>query len=316
LKFNVIIGNPPYNNDLYIDFCLAGLKLAKQHNMMIIPAKWQSKPGEQNELFREKVVPHMKKIAYYVNPQDIFSIDLSGGICYYLTNNGEVYDTHHVKVHKNNEVTVNPKWIPSYIKLDFSDKEKQLLDKITSYQLLDHSDAFQPYVNFFGVPDTSQLDQDSRLFNRWHDPESEVKLPFPDGRELPINKYQLKNWEHVDKYKLIMSCQHFKDPEYGTTILKPGMIPRSGYATLCIGSLEECKSANSFYGNNLIQWLTKGFFSCAILSNNTNAFRFVPYPGPFDHIFTNEELYRKFKLTDEEIDIIESSIKHRKSEQV
>lgn len=45
---------------------------------------------------------------------------------------------------------------------------------------------------------------------------------------------------------------------------------------------------------------------------NLKAFEFVPDPGAFDHIFTDEELYKKYNLTDEEINIIESVIKERK----
>ena len=40
--------------------------------------------------------------------------------------------------------------------------------------------------------------------------------------------------------------------------------------------------------------------------------RFVPAPEAFDHIFTDQELYEKYQLTDEEISIIESVIKERK----
>lgn len=44
----------------------------------------------------------------------------------------------------------------------------------------------------------------------------------------------------------------------------------------------------------------------------TVAKRFVPDPCAFDHIFTDQELYEKYQLTDEEINIIESVIKERK----
>jgi len=40
--------------------------------------------------------------------------------------------------------------------------------------------------------------------------------------------------------------------------------------------------------------------------------RFVPQPEAFDHMFTDKELYEKYNLTEEEINIIESVIKERK----
>mgnify|MGYP001625074033 FL=1 len=45
---------------------------------------------------------------------------------------------------------------------------------------------------------------------------------------------------------------------------------------------------------------------------NNYDWRFVPDPGAFDHIFTDEELYKKYNLTDDEIKLIESVIKERK----
>ena len=48
------------------------------------------------------------------------------------------------------------------------------------------------------------------------------------------------------------------------------------------------------------------------IATSDNWWRFVPDPGAFDHIFTDQELYKKYNLTDEEISIIESVIKERK----
>lgn len=45
VKFDIVIGNPPYNNDLYIPFVEAGHKLSKEYTVMITPAKWQAKGG-------------------------------------------------------------------------------------------------------------------------------------------------------------------------------------------------------------------------------------------------------------------------------
>lgn len=47
---------------------------------------------------------------------------------------------------------------------------------------------------------------------------------------------------------------------------------------------------------------------------NDNTFKFVPAPpsGKFDHIYTDEELYKEFNLPQKYIDVIESVIKERK----
>ena len=43
MRFDVVIGNPPYNNDMYLDFVTLGCQLSTKYTVMIIPAKWQAK---------------------------------------------------------------------------------------------------------------------------------------------------------------------------------------------------------------------------------------------------------------------------------
>ena len=77
-------------------------------------------------------------------------------------------------------------------------------------------------------------------------------------------------------------------------------------------NLDEAKSFVSFMYTRLARFL----FYCTVCKltgvYNDYDWRFVPQPDAFDHIFTDEELYDKYGLTDEEINIIESVIKERK----
>ncbi len=84
MHLDVVIGNPPYNNDIYIPFVEMGYNLASNCSVFITPAKWQAKGGEKNENFRRNIVPHMSKIVYYPDCHDIFDIAVQGGISYYL----------------------------------------------------------------------------------------------------------------------------------------------------------------------------------------------------------------------------------------
>lgn len=62
MNIDVVIGNPPYNNDIYIPFVEMRYNLASTCSVFITPAKWQAKGGEKNEAFRENIVPYMSKI--------------------------------------------------------------------------------------------------------------------------------------------------------------------------------------------------------------------------------------------------------------
>ena len=76
-------------------------------------------------------------------------------------------------------------------------------------------------------------------------------------------------------------------------------------------SLDEAKSFDSYLNSKLLRFITQTSLAGQRL-NNSEFWRFVPDPGKFDHIFTDEELYKKYNLTDGEIKLIESVIKERK----
>ena len=156
MKFDVIIGNPPYNNDVYIKFALLGKKLMKPSGYMVFitPAKWQAKGGDLNDNFRKEIVPYMSKIVFYPDCSDIFNIAEHGGICYYLidgTVHTEKYIDNRCKLNKNltgcqmralgfnlgnavNEVAIKLRNTPKLaMKYNANDKYKLDVSKIISF---------------------------------------------------------------------------------------------------------------------------------------------------------------------------------------
>ena len=100
MQFDVVAGNPPYNNDAYLDFVTMGHLLARKYDLWITPAKWQAKGGQKNEDFRANIVPYMSKIVYYPDSCDVFDIAVHGGISYYLIDKS----IHNIKYIKNEMV--------------------------------------------------------------------------------------------------------------------------------------------------------------------------------------------------------------------
>lgn len=90
VKFDVVVGNPPYNKGMDIDFVNMGYELSKQFTCMITPAKWQTAEANQRissqmsyGQFREKLVPHMSYVCFYPDCKDIFDIGQRDGITYF-----------------------------------------------------------------------------------------------------------------------------------------------------------------------------------------------------------------------------------------
>ena len=72
MKFNIVIGNPPYNKGMDLDFMDLGYRLSTEYTSMIVPAKWQivhpkavsASRKVTYDSFREKYIKHMSKIVF------------------------------------------------------------------------------------------------------------------------------------------------------------------------------------------------------------------------------------------------------------
>ena len=99
VEFDVVIGNPPYNRGMDIDFVFTGFDLAKDYVIMITPAKWQTAEDDQGIAsnnsygqFRSDLVPHMKEVTFYPCCRDVFNIYQTDGITFYLLDKSRKYE--------------------------------------------------------------------------------------------------------------------------------------------------------------------------------------------------------------------------------
>lgn len=289
VKFDVVIGNPPYNNDLYLDFVFLGYKLASKYVCMITPAKWQAKGGIKNETFRKEIVPHMSKIVYYPEEGDAFNngkdslIRSTGGITYYL-----------IEMNKFNIKQIVNK--SDRVKVFNSQEYRQFNSSCYPYPTL--YNIGQHIVDKLNVNKSLDLNI-TDISNRW---------------KVALNT-QVIYWGSAE-------AKWFFSPEGKTIVLSEPKIFDScngekltvGAAKYVFSSDNICEISNfcSYINTKLVRFLV--LIGNEVLTGVTNKefWRFVPDPGPFDHIFTDDELYKKYNLTKEEINIIESVIKERK----
>lgn len=308
MKFDVVVGNPPYNNDMYLDFVMKGHELAKSYDLWITPAKFIGMGGDKNKDFRNLFKSCVSVVKYFAKATDIFDIQLDGGICYYLMNKCN-----------NGEIILNGKAIDSENLISFDIGLLRILNKVnrglnSSY----NKTVFEVCKSYFCSKQPTEIEEES----------GSGYYLVNDRNNFEINSNFIKHKDEFNNYKVF--CVKVNDTPLAH-ILKPNEVYGRAAVLLGYGDLQYCESIKSFFETRTI-WYLVYFSGCANI--NTESFRFVPDPGSFDKIYEDKpldgyipdengeyidsdgnkhcSLYVKYKLTDEEINIIESVIRERK----
>lgn len=267
MKFDVVIGNPPYNNDLYLDFVQTGYNLLKDDGVMvqITPAKWQAKGGEDYDAFRKDIVSHISDVVFYPACTDVFPIAETGGITYFKADK----ENHIVK-----HITNICKDIPAF-------NNKRVRPIVNALNNLAYD-----FINNYEFRSLAIYDM-PRTYRYKYIVAKLMSGGVIAGKMLVLNPPKVID-DMLGSFKESnFKCRFSSDDK------------------------SEVESFVSYVYTKFVRFLVLlGLTANYIVNNET--WRFVPDPGQFDHIFTDDELYKKYNLTQDEINIIESVIKERK----
>lgn len=293
VRFDVVIGNPPYNKGMDLDFVYKGFQLCTQYTVMITPAKWQTAADNYSGCasktidykgFRKKLVPHMSKVVFYPDCGDVFKISQVDGIVYYLMDKNihetSIVENKCVKQRHFNSIT------------NRSINERQSLLNIGD-EIVRYITSKQKFRFKHNIP--------GKKYEVW------TNTQISKGQSLDGGKISLilsKNGDSlvVGESRILDTSKGEKSPSGASE------------CTFSSDSESECESFVSWLNTKFTR-----FFVAINISKLTgiltdDCFRFVPAPpsGKFDHIYTDQELYKAFNLPQKYIDVIEAVIKERK----
>ena len=336
MKFDVIIGNPPYQmsdggaqasaKPIYNYFVDNANKLSPLYVCMIIPARWMI-GGKGLDDFRERMIndTSIKVMHDYVNSKDVFGgVDIKGGICYYLRDKNysgpcDIY-THNDSGVIESTRTLREGDDDIFIRQPMLVSIKKKVQSFAESNILDVVSARKPYGL---AADTTSKNATKKyhLEPFFDEPiEGGLKILGLNERGRRTHKYIPKDYKlprrkGVGKYKVFVpnayGCGAIGEvpstPVLGTPVLgTPVDICTETF--LQMGPFDTAAEAENF-----LSYLRTKFFRClvSIVKQTQHAarvvYKYVPMQD-FSKPWTDEELYKKYNLSEEEIKFIEENI--------
>ncbi|MGB9618939.1 MAG: Eco57I restriction-modification methylase domain-containing protein [Armatimonadota bacterium] len=317
MKFDVIISNPPYQlsdggfgrsaTPIYHKFVQRAKKLNPRYLVMIIPARWYL-GGKGLDEFREEMLndDRIRQIHDFPDATDVFpGVQIKGGVCYFL------WDRDHPGLCKVSNyvqgsvsVTDRPLREPgadTFVRYNEAISILHKVQRMGEPSIKHIVSARQPFgfpTNYLGKPDPFP---------------GSVKL-YQNGGVGWVSRDEIRvGQDMIDKYKVFVPYLGSGSDSFPHTILGRPLLGEPNSACTetytYLGPFEEGTSAA-----NLISYVITRFFRfLVLLKKNTqhaprDVYSFVPMQD-FSEPWTDDKLYKKYGLTQDEIAFIESMVR-------
>ena len=314
MKLDAIVGNPPYQvmdggakssaKPVYQHFVSLSKSIKPNFLSMIMPAKWFN-GGKGLDDFRSDMLSdnRIARLYDFIDGHDCFpTVDIAGGICYFLWNS--IYKGKcHVTTQFNGNRVENDRELNSGDVFIRHIEELSILDKIGCEKFFLSIYPRKP----FG------LSTDIKPTN-----EGDIILRYPGGRGTFKSSLVTTNKDLIGKWKVVTSyatAEHAGETDKNgqkriistLEILEPNVVCSETYLLVAVfDSKIEAENMLSYIKTRFVRALIAMITTTQHLARAN--FRFVPLQD-FSKPWTDAELYAKYKLTEEEISFIESMIK-------
>jgi site-specific DNA-methyltransferase (adenine-specific) len=317
MKFDVIIGNPPYQLDdggfgrsaspIYQKFVQQAKKLNPHFLTMIIPSRWFA-GGKGLDDFRKEMLNdnRIRKIVDFEDANECFpGVDIAGGICYFLWERDSSGLCDVVNIHSGSEAVstralnefktfIRHSQAVPIIRKVLAKKEKSISSQVS---------ASKP----FGLRTFVRPQKRGDIILRWQKGEGPFKR-----KDVTTGIEMIDEWKVITSY---VGYDHAGNPGKDgkrrvfskIDILPPGTICTETY--LVVGSYKKkahAKNLASYMKTRFFRFLISQFMYSHHITKDS--YLFVPLLD-MDTRWTDELLYKRYGITKEEIEFIESKIK-------
>ena len=340
MKFNAIVGNPPYQisdagdcvsaTSIYPLFIDIARKLRPTYISMITPSRWMNRTGRgiKDEWIDEMLsCNHFAQMDDYLNESECFpGVEIKGGINYFLYSEDYSGPCYH-RLHRNGKIIERKSLLDQGYGIVVRDEVASSI--ISKIQLVE-GDKYFLNKSFMGLIGGRGLFTDCAggvLTTTWSGyktaSDSEYCIKYYLNKRREECGYAWVKYSDIPKNHKVIPMHKVFIPQAGGSgrdddhiILgtpfygEPGSICSETY--ICIGYDGSLKTKDE--AENVVSYIKTRFFRYLVSfkkktqNGSRLVYQFVPIQD-WTHIWTDTELYLKYGLSSEEIRYIESTIK-------
>ena len=318
MKFDVIIGNPPYQLSdggfgasaapIYHLFIQQAKRLNPRYLTMIVPSRWFA-GGKGLDEFRDEMLHdnRLRVIKDFPNASDYFSgVELKGGVCYFLWDRDHAGDCAVTTQYGSHisETVSRPLLEPGNDTFIRYNEAISILRKVRA-QTAETLDSWVTARKPFGFDTSFRGNPDKGTHT--------IKL-FQNGGISYIDKTDIvKGKEMLPFYKVFISKAYNAGDTYPHQIIGAPFVGEPNTACtetyLVIGKFKTKKEAE-----NMVSYIKTRFFRFLVFLKKITqdatcrVYSLVPLQD-MSKSWTDEELYKKYGITEDEIAFIDSMVR-------
>ena len=346
MKFDVIVGNPPYqsikatdkaginkafSSAIYPAFVEVARMLSPHYISLVIPSRWMTGTGQgiSDEWVRNLINSnHFIEIHDFYDSTDCFKdVELKGGVNYFLYSDSYTGECHYT-LHQANKVysrieSLNSLGAGIVIR---DPKASDIVKKIVNVEgnYFNEGNSFDTLVgpqHFY--------DKDGKLTTRWTNYKKEkdqsYNIKYYLNRQVEAQGYAWikesdipKNTATIKYHKVYLSKAFNGGDALPHQIIghafygEPESVCSQTY--LVIGWNQKDRKLTAKECRNIISYMNTRFFRYLVFikkktqDNPSSVFQFVPMQD-FSQSWNDKKLFEKYKLEPDEIDFIKATIK-------
>lgn len=320
MKFDVIIGNPPYQlsdgggtgksaKPIYQLFVTQAKKLKPRYMSMIIPSRWFS-GGKGLDEFRAEMLSdrHIRKLVDYENFKEVFpGVDLAGGACFFLWDRDNIGDCEVTNMSGANR-NISIRNLNEYETFIRSNEAVAIVNKVQAFNYKKHLNEVVYSRLPFGIQTTY--------------------TPVPTGipcyftQRLGIKNVRaedvtdtfgiINKWKFLVPKAPIAGQTDFSKPvafyyDGNTRIAKPGEVCSESWLVAgAFDTEEETLAYKSYIFTKTVRFLLLQ----TVVSQNISKknYCFIPDLGKYEGRYSDKQLCKMWNISDDEFEYIQSKI--------